>query len=234
MSIFLFLALVLPLFVGTIVGADAPTDLAGFPKCAQTCISNNHGGCALLDMECMCNNQVPTIFSCMQGSCNAEDQAATLRFAQELCDQVGATSTAKVSGAAKTGATTLSTVTSTPTGFAEATSSLSPSSSSSSSSVASPKSGLSTGATAGIGVGAMLGAMAVAAGGFFVWQRKRARDVEELPGSAAREVGLEYTLPPEYGQKGVEVVDGVHIIHHEVDGVQWMELEAKEATRYLR
>ncbi|KAK7184416.1 hypothetical protein DPSP01_011077 [Paraphaeosphaeria sporulosa] len=226
MSISLLLALVVSLFLGTIAGSDAPTDLTGFPKCAQTCISNNHGKCALLDMECMCNNQVPTIFSCMQGSCNAEDQATTLKFAQDLCDQVNATSTAKASGAAKTGATTLSTAVTTATGSVDATSSPIPSSS-----AASPKSSLSTGATAGIGVGAVLGAVAVAAGGFFLWRRKRGRGVEELPGFAVREVDSEYTLPPEYGQKGVE---GVHIIHHEADGVQWMELEAKEATRYHR
>lgn len=176
-------------------------------------------------MECMCNDQVPTIFSCMQGSCNADDQAATLKFAQELCDQVNATSTAKVSGAAKTGAMTLSTATSTATGVVDATSSPPPSS------AASSKSGLSAAATAGIGVGAVLGAMAVAAGGFFVWWRKRGRGVKELPEPAVREFDREYTLPPEYGQKGVE---GVHVIHHEIEGVQWMELEAKEATRYAQ
>jgi hypothetical protein len=80
---------------------------------------------------------------------------------------------------------------------------------------------------AGIGVGAVLGVMAVAAGGFFLWQRKRVRGVEELPGTAVREVEQDYVLPPGY-RKGV---DHTHIIHHEVDGVQWMELEAKETTR---
>jgi LPXTG-motif cell wall-anchored protein len=87
---------------------------------------------------------------------------------------------------------------------------------------------MSTGAMAGAGVGAVLGVMAVAAGGVFLWRRRtRSRGVEELSGSGVREVKQNALMPPEYG-KGVE---DTHIIHHEVDGVQWMELEAKETTR---
>lgn len=174
----------------------------------------------------MCNNQVPIIFSCMQGACNARDQATTLKFAQELCDQANVTSTAGLSGAKNPAATTLSLGVSTAADSADATLSLPPSSS-----AVSSKSGLSTGATAGIGVGAVLGVLAVAAGGFFLWRRKRGREGEEVSGSAMRYEEPKYTLPPEYGQKGH---GGVHIIHHEVEGVQWTELEAKEASRHIR
>ncbi|KAF1964348.1 hypothetical protein BU23DRAFT_575773 [Bimuria novae-zelandiae CBS 107.79] len=221
LSIILPVTLWLPFLIPTTVGQELPTDLGGFPPCAQQCISNNHGDCALLDMPCMCKNQVTEIFSCMQGSCTAEDQATTLSFAQELCEQANTTSTVKIPGASRTAATTLSTATSINT---HAAGNAAGTGASSSPSVSSQPAALSTAATAGIGVGAVLGVVAVAAGGYFLWRRrKQVRISTDTAGPVVPQKEQHYTTSPAYLPKGM--------VHHEVDGVQWMELEAKEATR---
>lgn len=63
------------------------------PTCASTCFGSNFGGCAPLDIGCICANKdlLSSLSCCIAGGCSAEDQETTIQFASDLCQANGVT-----------------------------------------------------------------------------------------------------------------------------------------------
>ncbi|KAH0844084.1 CFEM domain containing protein [Fonsecaea pedrosoi] len=71
----------------------ASQDLSSLPACAVTCAVNaiSSTGCAATDAACVCqaSSFLTGVYTCISGSCSADDIAATLQFAQQYCGSAG-------------------------------------------------------------------------------------------------------------------------------------------------
>ncbi|KAJ9134098.1 hypothetical protein NKR23_g10330 [Pleurostoma richardsiae] len=73
----------------------AAAQFTALPSCAQNCASeqfsgSGYAGCGT-DPKCICQNQnfLSTIACCLEGVCDASDQAAAVAFAQQICSAQG-------------------------------------------------------------------------------------------------------------------------------------------------
>ncbi|OJD32801.1 cfem domain [Diplodia corticola] len=81
--------------IAAIVGCSsfalAQTQL--LPKCAQSCVGTDFGGCGTLDVQCICTNKslISGLACCVSTSCDEADQQTVIAFAQNLCKPQGVT-----------------------------------------------------------------------------------------------------------------------------------------------
>jgi len=70
-------------------------DVGDLPSCAQSCVGNSLSstGCGNINVQCICGSKqwIAGLSCCISKSCNTADQAATIKYAQNLCSTVGIT-----------------------------------------------------------------------------------------------------------------------------------------------
>ncbi|KAF2200137.1 hypothetical protein GQ43DRAFT_473008 [Delitschia confertaspora ATCC 74209] len=154
--------------------ALAQNPLSGLQPCARDCLTDDFGGCALLDVKCICGNKnlIDNLSCCVSKNCNADQQQETIKFAHDICVANGVTvptvascaataaSTGTASAASVSSSVSSGSVTSAPSGSSASTTPTAAGNSASSSAGPTGAAALPTiGAGLGLGV-AMAGVLA--------------------------------------------------------------------------
>ncbi|QIX00435.1 hypothetical protein AMS68_005952 [Peltaster fructicola] len=91
-------------FLATTVLADS------LPTCAQSCVTN-YNGCSQFDVACICGSSawIQGLACCVSKVCSADDQQATINYANTICAGVGITNLPQTASCASGASTSFST-----------------------------------------------------------------------------------------------------------------------------